>query len=76
MKRQILVGSLILLLGAVITEGLGFAGSPFCDLSQDGVSAYTESELIVRFRRLGPDSQPAEGPDLFRSPTLACTART
>ena len=59
MKRQILVGSLILLLGAVITEGLDFAGSPFCDLSQDGISAYRESELVVRFRDAEAGSEAA-----------------
>ena len=62
MKRQILLGSLILLFGAVITEGSNLAGSPS---PGDGFSTYREGELLVRFVEVEPGSQPAEGPALI-----------
>jgi len=65
MKRQILVSSLILLFGAVITEGSNLAGFPSYDQSQDGFFAYREGELLVRFMEVEPGSQPAEGPEIM-----------
>src|SRR4030042_6852899 len=62
MKRLILVGSLILLFAAAITDAVDLAGFPFCEKSQNGVSTYRRNELIVRFLEVEPGSQPAEGP--------------
>jgi len=49
MKRHILVGSVLLLFGAVITDGVDLAGVPFCEKSQNGIATYREGELVVRF---------------------------
>jgi len=65
MKRQILVSSLILLLGAVVTEAVDSAGFPFCDSSQDGLATYREGELVVRFSEAEPVFQPVEGPAIM-----------
>jgi len=62
MKRHILVGSVLLLFGAVITDGVDLAGVPFCEKSQNGIATYREGELVVRFAAVEPGRQPAEGP--------------
>jgi len=62
MKREILVGSLALLFGAIFAEAVDLTGIPFCEQSQNGLRTYGDSELLVRFANVEPGSQPAEGP--------------